>query len=52
MKSYDILHKTGWVAAVGFYGIERAEQWLKNFNPKMYTDKTLKVEDFRIKETK
>jgi len=52
MKSYKIVHITGWLAACGFYGIERAQKWLNNFDARMYTDKTLRKEDFRIVEEK
>lgn len=50
--TYTIKHKTGWIAASGFYSKERAYEWLKRFDAKMYVDKTLKVEDFIIVEGK
>lgn len=36
------------VYAVGFFIIERAEKWIENYNPQMYTDKTIKKEDLEI----
>jgi hypothetical protein len=46
---WRIVHRTqGWIAASGFYSVERAERWLASFNPKMWTDKTLRQADFVI----
>lgn len=45
---YKIKHKKkGWVACTT-WSKERAEKWLKNFDPKKYIDKTLKASDFEI----
>jgi hypothetical protein len=55
MKVYDIRHKDDskyFLAASGFYSLERAEQWLRDFNPQMWMDKTLRAEDFKIVEGK
>lgn len=50
-KSYRIIHKTqGWVFASGFYGMERVNHWIDNFNPLMYMDKTLTRDDLLIVE--
>lgn len=46
---FNIYHKTGWVATISdMGGLARVKQWLTTFDPKMYTDKTLKAEDFYI----
>jgi len=53
MKTYRIVHKTGWLAACGFYSLERALAWLADFNPDHYVEKGLTVEDFTVEgETK
>jgi hypothetical protein len=52
IEVYKIVHKDGWLAACDFYGIERAQAWLEKFDPRMYSDKTLKREDFTIVRTK
>lgn len=48
MKVYKIIHKNGWLAACGFYGIERAQAWIDRFDARMYDDKSLRKEDFTI----
>ncbi|RJQ38860.1 MAG: hypothetical protein C4555_04405 [Dehalococcoidia bacterium] len=46
---YKIKHKTQrWIAASGFYDIERAEAWLARFDPRMWVDKSLRADDFEI----
>ena len=52
MKVYKIMHKTKphFLLASGFYGIERAEAWIADFNPKIWDDKTLRAEDLVILE--
>lgn len=46
---WEVRHKTkGWIAASGFWGRERAEQWLAKFDPRMWTDKTLTADSFEI----
>ncbi len=45
---FRIIHKTGWIAASGLRDIERATTWLRQFNPQMYDDKTLTLEEFLI----
>jgi len=52
MKVYKIVHKSGWLAACGLYGIDRAKKWLASFDARMYDDKTLKAEEFSIVEEK
>jgi hypothetical protein len=36
------------VYASGFYTVERAEQWLASYNPRMWMDKTIQREDLEI----
>ncbi len=36
--------------ACGFYYLERAEAWIEDFDPQMYTDKSLRKEDLCIVE--
>jgi hypothetical protein len=46
---YRIVHeKQGWIAATGFHDMEKAIQWIRRFDPQMYTDTTLRREDFVI----
>lgn len=49
--SYKIICTKGnWLAACGFYSLDRANKWIENFNPNLYMDKTLTKQDFIIKE--
>ena len=51
MKEYKITHKTKPILfACGFWGIERAQKWVDNFNPARYDDKTFRKEDLEIVE--
>lgn len=34
--------------ASGFYSVARAQNWIDNFDPKRYSDKTMKKEDLEI----
>jgi hypothetical protein len=49
---YDIIcNKEGkWLAASGFYSIERAQAWIDKFDANFYMDKTLLKSDFEIIE--
>lgn len=47
--SYKIIHrKQNILFASGFYSLDRAQRWVDQFYPEMYTDKNLKREDLII----
>lgn len=51
MTSYKIMHKDPErhiIFASGSHSLERGENWIKNFNPQHYTDKTLRRENLII----
>lgn len=51
--SFKIVHKTpNFLFACGFYTLERAQRWIEEFDPSIYTDTTLKKEDLLIQEEK
>lgn len=47
MDRYVVKHKTGWIACAT-WSLERAREWIANFDPSYYTDKTLRADDFVI----
>ena len=54
MPVYEIRQKRNPLAlyASGFYSLERAQAWLANYDPHMWTDKTIRADDLEITEEK
>lgn len=50
MDRFRVYHKKqGWTACLT-WSLARAENWIAEFDPRHYTDKTLRAEDFAIEE--
>jgi hypothetical protein len=52
MPMYQIVQKKNHnaVYAKGCWDMQRAQQWIDNYNPNMYVDKTVQKEDLEIIE--